>query len=275
MKTLFFSSAFLWLTLSSFAQNFQGIAYYSSQTSMKNFNFTSDDMTPDVKEKMMESMKKAFEKNYVLSFNTVESIYSEEEKLATPKPSSNGVTVSFSGGADSKYYKNFKTKQYITDLDIFGKEFLVVDSLPKFNWVMTGDEKKIGNYTCSKALIIIPVTEEDLKEYEEYKKKAESGKTTFFTPSEPIERIIEAWYTMEIPVSNGPDKYWGLPGLILELHEGETTFLCSKIVLNPQEKIEIKAPKNGKKVTQKEFDDIQEKKLNSMKNEDGVIEIKM
>lgn len=275
MKTLFFSSAFLWLTLSSFAQNFQGIAYYSSQTSMKNFNFTSDDMTPDVKEKMMESMKKAFEKNYVLSFNTVESIYSEEEKLAAPKPSSNGVTVSFSGGADSKYYKNFKTKQYITDLDIFGKEFLVVDSLPKFNWVMTGDEKKIGNYTCSKALIIIPVTEEDLKEYEEYKKKAESGKTTFFTPSEPIERIIEAWYTMEIPVSNGPDKYWGLPGLILELHEGETTFLCSKIVLNPQEKIEIKAPKNGKKVTQKEFDDIQEKKLNSMKNEDGVIEIKM
>lgn len=276
MKTLFFTTAFLWLTLSSYAQNFQGIAYYSSQTSMKNFNITSNDMTPDVKEKMMEKMKKAFEKTYILSFNTVESIYSEEEKLDTPKPSNNGVSVSFSGGGgDSKYYKNFKTKQYITDLDIFGKEFLVIDSLPKFNWVMTGDEKKIGNYTCSKAQIIIPVTEEDLKEYEEYKKKAESGKTTFFTPSEPKERIIEAWYTMEIPVSNGPDKYWGLPGLILELHEGETTFLCSKIVLNPKEKIEIKAPKNGKKVTQKEFDEIQEKKLNSMKNEDGVIEIKM
>ena len=274
MKTLFFSSAFLWLTLSSFAQNFQGIAYYSSQTSMKNFNITSDDMTPDVKEKMMESMKKAFEKNYVLSFNTVESIYSEEEKLAAPKPSSNGVFVGFSGGG-SKYYKNFKTKQYITNLDFFGKEFLVVDSLPKFNWIITGEEKKIGNYTCIKAQIIIPVTEEELKEYEDYKKKLESGKTSFFTPSEPKEKIIEAWYTMEIPVSNGPDKYWGLPGLILELHEGETTFLCSKIVLNPQEKIEIKAPKNGKKVTQKEFDDIQEKKLNSMKNEDGVIEIKM
>ena len=34
---------------------------------------------------------------------------------------------------------------------------------------MTGDEKKIGNYTCSKAQIIIPVTEEDLKEYEEWR----------------------------------------------------------------------------------------------------------
>ena len=274
MKTLFFSSAFLWLTLSSFAQNFQGIAYYSSQTSMKNFNITSNDMTPDVKEKMMEKMKKAFEKTYILSFNTVESIYSEEEKLAAPKPSSNGVFVGFSGGG-SKYYKNFKTKQYITNLDFFGKEFLVVDSLPKFNWIITGEEKKIGNYTCIKAQIIIPVTEEELKEYEDYKKKLESGKTSFFTPSEPKEKIIEAWYAIEIPVSNGPNKYWGLPGLILELHEGETTFLCSKIVLNPKEKIEIKAPKNGKKVTQKEFDEIKEKKLNSMKNEDGVIEIKM
>lgn len=275
MKTLFFLSAFLSLTLSSFAQNFQGRAYYSSQTSMKNINITSNDMTPDVKEKIMESMKKAFEKNYILSFNSIESIYSEEEKLATPKPSSNGVFVSFSGGGDSKYYKNFKSKQYITDLDIFGKEFLVIDSLPKFNWVITGEEKKIGNYTCIKAQIIIPVTEEDLKEYEDYKKKSESAKTSFFTPSEPKEKIIEAWYTVEIPVSNGPNKYWGLPGLILELHEGETIFLCSKIVLNPQEKIEIKAPKNGKKVTQKEFDDIQEKKIKSMKNEDGVIEIKM
>lgn len=275
MKTLFFSSAFLWLTLSSFAQNFQGIAYYSSQKSMKNINIISDDMAPDIKEKIMEGMKNAFETTYILSFNTIESIYSKEEKLTAPKPSSNGVFVSLSSGRDSKYYKNFKLKQYITDLDIFGKEFLVVDSLPKFNWVIIGEEKKIGNYTCIKAQIIIPVKAEDLKEYKEYKKKSENSKTSFFTPSEPKEKIIEAWYTIDIPISNGPSKYWGLPGLILELHDGETTFLCTKIVLSPQQKIEIKAPKNGKKVTQKEFDDIKEKKLNSMKNEDGVIEIKM
>lgn len=275
MKSLFFTSMFVLLTTSSFAQNFQGIAYYSSQTSMKNFNVSGEGITPDVKEKMMERMKKAFEKTFILTFTSVESIYSEEEKLDAPRPSNNGMSVSFSGGNSSKYYKNFKAKQYTTDLDIFGKEFLVIDSLPKFNWVMSSDEKKIGNYTCNKAQIIIPVKEEDLKEYEEFKKKAENGKTSFFTPSEPKERIIEAWYTIEIPVSNGPEKYWGLPGLILELHEGETIFLCSKIVLNPEEKVEIKAPKNGKKVTQKEFDDIQEKKFNSMKNEDGVIEIKM
>ena len=94
------------------------------------------------------------------------------------------------------------------------------------------------------------------------------------TLSEPKEEIIEAWYTMEIPVSNGPREFWGLPGLILELHDGNTTLLCSKIVLNPKEKIEIKAPKNGKKVTQKEFDKIQEKKLKSMMDQNGAIEIR-
>lgn len=277
MKTLLFRIVLLIIVTNGFAQNFQGIAIYSSQTQLKDFNISGNDITPDVKEKMMEKMKKAFEKTYELKFTNTESIYQEEEKLAVTNPPSGGVRVDmvFSGGNNSKFYKDFKKKQYITDKDIFGKEFLVIDSLEKFNWKITNDQKKIGDYTCFKAQIILPVTEKDIKEYEEFKKKKEEGKTSFFTLSEPKEEIIEAWYTMEIPVSNGPGKYWGLPGLILELHESNTTYLCSKIVLNPSDKIEIKAPKNGKKVNQKEFDEIHEKKLKSMMNEDGVIEIKM
>lgn len=275
MKALFFKIAILLLTANAFAQNFQGIAYYSSQTQMKNFNFSMEGMTPDAHEKMMEKMKKAFEKTYILNFTNTESIYFEEEKLDVPKPSSNGVSVNFSGGNNSKYYKNFKSKQYIRNSDIFGKEFLITDSLEKFDWKITDEQKKIGNYTCNKAQIIIPVTEEEIKEYEEFKKSQEENKTNFMTISEPKDEIIEAWYTMEIPVSNGPREYWGLPGLILELHNGNTTLLCSKIILNPEQKIEMKAPKNGKKVSQKEFDKIEEDKLNSMKNGDGAIEIRM
>lgn len=277
MKNLLFRIVLLIIVTNGFAQNFQGIAFYSSQTQMKDFNISGDNITPDVKERMMEKMKKAFEKTYELKFTSTESIYQEEEKLAVTNPSSGGirVDVGFSGGNGSKFYKDFKKKYYITDKDIFGKEFLVIDSLEKFDWKITNEQKKIGNYTCFKAQIIFPVTEKEIKEYEEFKKKKEGDKTSFFSLSEPKEKIIEAWYTMEIPVSNGPGKYWGLPGLILELHESNTTYLCSKIVLNPSDKIEIKAPKNGKKVNQKEFDEIQEKKIKSMMNEDGVIEIKM
>tara|TARA_R110000850_G_scaffold216097_1_gene341639 strand:+ start:30986 stop:31717 length:732 start_codon:yes stop_codon:yes gene_type:complete len=242
---------------------------------MKDFNISGEGITPDIKEKMMEKMKKAFEKKYILTFTNSESVYAEEEKLDAPNPSGNRISMGFSGGNNSKYYKNFKNKQFINNNDIFGKEFLITDSLEKFDWKITDEQKKIGNYTCNKAQIIIPVTEEDIKEYEEFKKKQEGNKTSFMTISEPKDEIIEAWYTMEIPVSNGPREFWGLPGLILELHDGNTTLLCSKIVINPKEKIEIKAPKNGKKVTQKEFNKIQEDKMNSMMNENGAIEIKM
>jgi GLPGLI family protein len=275
MKKTIFLLSILFFPALIFSQNFQGIAYYVSQTSMKNFSISSPDMTPEMNEKMRENMKKAFEKTYILSFTNFESLYQEEEKLNAPKPSIK-VEVAFTGGGNrSKYYKNLKTKKYLNEAEIFDKEFLIDDDLEVFNWTMVNEQKMIGNYTCYKAQIVIPVTAEEKKEFEEFKIKKEEGKTNFFIPMEPKDKIIEAWYTLDIPIPNGPREYWGLPGLILELHDGDTTLLCSKIILNPSEKIEIKIPKSGKKVTQKVFDEIEEKKMKSMMNEDGVIEIKM
>jgi GLPGLI family protein len=77
----------------------------------------------------------------------------------------------------------------------------------------------------------------------------------------PKEITITAWYTPEIPVSQGPEGYWGLPGLILEVNDGKTIILCSKVVLNPKEKTEIKAPSKGKVVNQKEYDETVIKKM--------------
>jgi GLPGLI family protein len=57
--------------------------------------------------------------------------------------------------------------------------------------------------------------------------------------------------------------------LILEVNEENNIILCSKIVLNSKDKSEIKKPKNGEKVSQKRFDEIQKKKMDSMKDEDG------
>ena len=67
--------------------------------------------------------------------------------------------------------------------------------------------------------------------------------------------------TPEIPVNQGPEGYWGLPGLILEVNDGQTTILCSKVVLNPKEKAEIKAPTSGSVTNQKDFDETVMKKL--------------
>ena len=64
---------------------------------------------------------------------------------------------------------------------------------------------------------------------------------------------VEAWYSPQIPVGHGPSEFWGLPGLILEISAGDTIMLCSKIVLNPKEDLEIKAPDKGKEINKKEY----------------------
>jgi GLPGLI family protein len=81
----------------------------------------------------------------------------------------------------------------------------------------------------------------------------------------PTETVITAWYAPEIPVNQGPESYWGLPGLILEVNDGRTTILCSKIVLNPKEKAKIEAPSKGKVVTQAEYDETVMKKMEEMR----------
>ena len=74
------------------------------------------------------------------------------------------------------------------------------------------------------------------------------------------DRLVTAWYTPDIPVSHGPAEYWGLPGLILEVNDGSMILLCSKLMLNPEKKFEVKPPKKGERVTRAEFDAIKKKK---------------
>ena len=72
------------------------------------------------------------------------------------------------------------------------------------------------------------------------------------TPEIDMTQVV-AWYTPQIPVSHGPAEYWGLPGLILEVNAGNTTMLCSKIVMNPKEELKIEAPDKGKIVSKEEY----------------------
>jgi GLPGLI family protein len=84
-----------------------------------------------------------------------------------------------------------------------------------------------------------------------------------------------AWFTPEIPIGHGPREFWGLPGLILELHKDKETFLATQITINPKTKIQIKKPNKGKKVSKVEFEKIQKDKFDSMKDENGNVKFDM
>jgi len=89
----------------------------------------------------------------------------------------------------------------------------------------------------------------------------------------PKDKKITVWYNPEIPVSHGPKQYRGLPGLIMEVNENNLIILCSKVILNPKDKKSIKAPKNGKVISQNAYDLMEEKQYDKLKDENGVIHI--
>lgn len=275
MKKLSITLVAFFATFTSFAQEFQGMAVYESKTSTADFKSRMDgnkDITPEMRKMIEERMKKMFEKTFILNFDKTSSIYKEEEKLEAPGQNGSGFRMmsSMMGGGGT-YYKNVKEKMFTVDKEFMGKEFLVVDSLPKLNWKLESESKKIGDYTCFKATAVKPVDASDMRNYREKKKKEGEEKkpsTNFMDDYEmPKEITITAWYTPEVPINQGPEGYWGLPGLILEVNDGKTVVMCSKLVMNSKDKVEIKAPKNGKQVKQKEYDEIVTKKMEEMKDQ--------
>ena len=255
------------------AQEFQGMAVYESKTSTSDFKTRMEgnkEMTPDMQKMIEERMKKMFEKTFILNFDKSASIYKEEEKLDTPGQGGGGMRMMMSmTGGGGTYYKNVKEKSYTVDKEFMGKEFLVKDSLPNLQWKMEGETRVIGGYNCFKATAVRPASKTDFRNLRPKKedaantKPADAAKKTNLMDEldMPKEVTITAWYTPEIPVNQGPENYWGLPGLILEVNDGKTVILCSKVVLNPKVKTEIKAATKGKVTTQKEFDEIVLKKM--------------
>jgi GLPGLI family protein len=252
------------LSTKMLSQEFYGTAVYESKL-LRDME-DEDKYKGDERMKMaMESAKKLLEKTYVLHFTRYESIYEEEEKLAAPS-ADDGFLITMSGGT-GKTYKNIKDKAQVTEEDLAGRDFLVTDSLKTWKWELKEETKKIGNYTCYKAVHIDRATAEDLKKYEEANKKQEKATTTFFGTDKPKDRITTVWYTPEIPVSQGPQDLWGLPGLILEVNFNNTMIIrCTKIVLNPKAKTEIKKPTKGKRVTKKEYESLIEKHMEQMED---------
>ncbi|MBP7397790.1 MAG: GLPGLI family protein [Flavobacterium sp.] len=280
MKKIFFVSI---LMVSGFinAQNFQGMAVYESKTSTSDMtsNFRGNrEITPEMQKQIEERMKAMFEKTFVLTFDKNASTYVEEEKIEAAGQQGGFRMMSSMMGGGGTHYKNVKEKIFSVDKEFAGKEFLVQDSLPKLDWKLSGETKKIGNYMCFKATAVRPVSQSDFRNFrrkkedekkEEVKQeetkteeKKQDRNTNFMDQWEvPKEIVVTAWYTPDIPINQGPENYWGLPGLILEVSDGKTVILCSKIVINPKEKKEIKAPKKGKLVTQSEYDKIVAEKM--------------
>ena len=245
--------------------DFQGRATYISKSKLDLGRWGAR-MSEAQKKQIAARLKNRLEKEFTLVFNKEESLFNEEEQLDAISGATDSWGKNFAAGEN---YKNVKTNAQIQQQEFYGKKFLVKDQLQSMEWTLGKETKKIGNYTCFKATTFIAT--DDLLWYSFSWGRMRSTDTTQ-EESDNNKQIavevtqVEAWYTPQIPVRHGPSEYWGLPGLILEVSAGDTTMLCSKLVLNPDETVEIEAPKKGTVVNKSEYQDIIQKKMAEFRN---------
>jgi GLPGLI family protein len=178
-------------------KDFQGMAVYESKTQAPKFEGMQGnrEITPEMQKNIEERMKQMLEKTFILNFDKSASIYKEEEKLEAPGQQGGGMRVmmnSFMGGGGT-FYKDVKSKSYTVDKEFMGKEFLVVDSLPKLKWKMESETKQIGGYTCYKATAVKEASKTDFRNFRPKNnndKKAEDKKDDpKKTPGETITNL--------------------------------------------------------------------------------------
>lgn len=252
-------------------QEFQGKAYYYSKSKMELGSWGAR-MSEAQKKETYARLKNRLEKVYVLDFNKTESVFNEEDQMDAMSGATDTWGANFTRG---EQYKDVKSAKLVQAQEFYGKKFLVKDDLTAIDWQMGSESKQIGKYMCFKATASVPTSDltwydfswGDLRRAPSTSETAEtSGEIS--EPEVPMTEI-EAWYTLQIPVSTGPGEYWGLPGLILEVSAGNMTMLCSKVVMNPQETVTIEAPDKGKEITKADYQSTVRTKMQEMRDNRG------
>lgn len=193
--------------------------------SMQLNNPSLSDLEPSIRA-VVEAQLKTMNRNFVLLHHNGESLYFPDEASQ-----SNAQTIQM-GGGNVIIHKNLRDKQMVSQDNILDRQFLITEPLGQIQWKLSSEEKKVGNFVAKKA------TFED------------NG--------------ITAWYCPEIPISDGPGKNWGLPGLILELHTQSQTIIVQEISLNYDTSGKIAAPTSGKSVSRPEFDEMRNQRLKEL-----------
>jgi len=252
-------------TISVSSQDFQGQAFYKTQTSM-DFGSWGDRMSAEQKKAMKERMKPFLEPVYILTFDKTKSIYQQEETLDAPGSGGGRGWGKMWASAGGPVYKDIATQKSLQSTEFMGKKFLISNDQNKIKWVMEKEQKMIGNYLCFKATAQVSKPKTMTSVWRKAEKENDSIKDSANYEAQEDYSMVTAWYTPQIPVSHGPAEFGGLPGLILELTTDRTVMLCTRVVMNPEKRIQISEPTKGEFVSRTEFENIVEVKTKEMRD---------
>ena len=130
------------LSIPFVAQDFQGQAFYKTQTAM-DLGSWGDRMSAEQKKAMKERMKPYLEPVYILTFDKTKSIYKQEERLDAPGSGGGrgwGRMMAATGGP---VYKDVASKKSLQSTEFMGKKFLISNDEDNIKWVMQNEQKMI------------------------------------------------------------------------------------------------------------------------------------
>lgn len=158
-------------------------------------------------------------RDMVLYVDGTRSRFAEkEDDEVTDREGPKIVLVGADGGNEYyAVYKDVATGTVVSEQDFELRRYLVADSAWTRDWRIVGEKKDILGFECQKAVI---------------------GDS------------ISAWFSAAIPIADGPDTFWGLPDLILELHDVKESYECVEITGSDEK---VRMPKMGKVMTSAEF----------------------
>lgn len=186
---------------------------------------------------------------FELTYNGDESIYRAKKQEEMPPtattgtPGGPGGPMRWGGGRATRVvYKNLATDTMIDSRDFMQKQFLITGPPKARKWKIGTKQKQILGFNCLEASFVADTA-----------------------------TSIVAWFSPQLPVSNGPSDYQGLPGMILQIdvNDGERMITATEIQQDSIDTSVIVAPNKGKEVTPEEFEKIREEKMKEMGMQGG------
>jgi len=245
MNKIIFASLLLTCTVSLTAQNNQNPEKVTSGTVIYQEVIKLDiKLEGEEAAQMANIFPKQRKTQKELRYNNQISLYvnsKEESDNNTTMESGNATIQIKMAEPDNKFYYDLQKKQKIEEREFLTRKFIIEDHIEDAGWKFTGKEKTILGYPCREAT-------------------REKGKGT-----------EHVWFAPSIPVSTGPADYVGLPGLVLAMEsaDGKHTITATSITFEPIDKKLLSRPRKGKKVSQKEFDEIVAEKMKEMGAQQG------
>lgn len=216
----------LLISSGAMAQKTEGVVTYVRKENWTKITNRLTFLSQEEKDRAAQ-MRKNWDENYKglkmkLPFNANESLYT----YYSDEPEEGG----YSWRKDEFYlYRNAEKDKKTDIIEMLGKTYVIEDSLHAPVWKIGNQIKEVAGYICMKA------------ETQDLIKKQK----------------ITAWFAQDIPVSAGPERYNGLPGLILELdiNDGDAVIEATSVVFKKITPDDLKLPKTkGKKINDAAYD---------------------